>query len=171
MTNTERPSQPLAYKPAGYIRLASYSSLGYFWKLLTGAKRAGQEIHLIRGDHPNTTRRRISGYAIAQAAPLLDKAHLRRDLDDGFVVHPVLTALLANDHQPLDDAINQHYLLHLHFVIALTTQRDFTVKPEFKFKPIARQSSDLPHNLALKARSFRRDELNVLLLRACGIGC
>ncbi|MFD1730412.1 hypothetical protein ACFSC4_03775 [Deinococcus malanensis] len=48
----ERPTRPIAAKPAGYLELARYSSLGRLWSLLSGAQRAGRKVSLIRGDAP-----------------------------------------------------------------------------------------------------------------------
>lgn len=63
---SERTSQPIA-APAGYLKLASYSSLGEFWRYLGGARRQGRHLSLLRGDAPATCRRRIAGYAVTGA--------------------------------------------------------------------------------------------------------
>jgi hypothetical protein len=84
----ERPTRPVAGKPAGYVGLATYSSLGRLWQLLAGAQRAGRQVSAVRGDSPDTARRRIAGYELPGAGLLLDPAPLLRDLEDGFAPHP-----------------------------------------------------------------------------------
>ena len=44
----ERPTRPVAGKPAGYVGLATYSSLGRLWQLLAGAQRAGRQAGFLR---------------------------------------------------------------------------------------------------------------------------
>lgn len=156
-------------QPAGYVQLARYSSLTYLWKLLDGAERAGRTISIVRGDQPETARRKISGYTLSGAGLFVDTTPLLRDLDEGFAVHPALVALLAGDAGPLRAELNAHHELSLDFTVALTTQRDFICRPDFRFTPLESGTDSLPGDLTLRARRFSRDEINMLLLRACGL--
>ena len=72
----ERPTRPIAGKPAGYLGLATYSSLGRLWQLLAGAARVGRQVSVVRGDSPDSARRRIAGYELPGAGLLLDVFHL-----------------------------------------------------------------------------------------------
>lgn len=164
-----RPIRPIATQPAGYIQLARYSSFSHLWRILAGAQHAGREVALVRGDHEETARRRIGGYTLPHAGLFIDTAPILRELEDGFAVHPALVALLAGDPEPLRAELNTHYELKLDFTVALTAQRDFVCRPDFKFVPLAAGLSDLPPNLPLRSRRFGRDEVNMLLLRACGM--
>lgn len=165
-----RPTRPLSGKPAGYVGLASYSSLGRLWALLRGAEAQGRTVSLVRGDPPETARRRVAGYALSGAGFFVDPAPLLAELEDGFETHPALVALLAGDSGPLRDELNAHFELRLDFVVALTAGRDLIVRPEFAFRPLVPGLSTLPPRLPLRARRLARDEVNVLLLRACGLG-
>lgn len=167
--STERPTRPLAVKPAGYVELARYSSLGRLWALLGGAARAGREVSLVRGDGPEVCRRRISGYAIANAAVFLDLVKVGRELEDAFAPHPALVALLADDPAPLRAEVNAHFELRTDFSLALTARRDLIMRPEFRFTPIVRGLSALPDDLPLDARRLGRDELHLIVQRACGL--
>ena len=151
------------------MQLARYSSFSHLWRILAGAQAAGRTVSLVRGDHEETARRRISGYALAGAALFVDTAPLLRDLDEGFATHPALISLLAGDPDPLRAELNAHFELRLDFTVALTAGRDFICRPDFKFVPLASGASALPADLTLRARRFGRDELNMLLLRACGM--
>lgn len=164
-----RPTRPIATQPAGYVQLARYSSLGHLWRLLQGAQQAGREVSLVRGDSEDTARRRIAGYTLAGAGLFLDTAPILRELEDGFSPHPALVALLAGDGEPLKAELNAHYELKLDFTVAFTAQRDFVCRPDFKFVPLAGSLSSLPSDLPLRSRRFGRDELNLFLLRACGL--
>lgn len=164
-----RPTRPIPAQPAGYLQLAHYSSLSHLWRLLSGAEQAGRALTLVRGDSEETARRRISGYALNGAGLFLDTAPILRELEDGFAVHPALLALLAGDSQPLKDELNAHFELQLDFTVALTASRDFVCRPDFKFVPIAKGISDLPTDIPLRTRRLGRDEINLLLLRACGL--
>lgn len=164
-----RPSRPLPVKPAGYLSLAHYSSLGHLWRLLAGATQAGRIVTVLRGDSEETARRRISGYTLDGAGFFLDIAPVLTELEDGFNPHPALLSLLAGDNAPLKAELNAHYTLKLDFIVALTAQRDFVARPEFKFVPTGVGASTLPSDLPLKPRRLGRDELNLLLLRACGL--
>ncbi|KQR41019.1 hypothetical protein [Deinococcus sp. Leaf326] len=165
-----RPTRPLSGKPAGYVGLASYSSLGRLWALLRGAQVQGRTVSLVRGDPPETARRRVAGYALSGAGFFVDPTPLLAVLDDGFETHPALVALLAGDSGPLRDELNAHFELRLDFVVALTAGRDLIVRPEFAFRPLVPGLSALPPRLPLRARRLARDEVNVLVLRACGLG-
>ena len=164
-----RPTRPLASKPAGYVELARYSSLARLWGLLGGAARAGRSVSTVRGDSPEVCRRRISGYAVPQAAIFLDSTRLLRELEEGFEAHPALLALLAGDALPLRTELNAHFELRADFVVALTARRDLIARPEFRFTPIVQGLSSLPDGLPLDARRLGRDELHLLLQRACGL--
>lgn len=165
----ERPTRPVAGKPAGYVGLATYSSLGRLWQLLAGAQRAGRQVSAVRGDSPDTARRRIAGYELPGAGLLLDPAPLLRDLEDGFAPHPALVALLAGDAGPLRDVLNSDYVLRLDFVVALTSGRELIARPEFRYLPRPDRPAALPSGLTLRPRRLGRDELHLLLQRACGL--
>lgn len=164
-----RPTRPIATQPAGYVQLARYSSLGHLWRLLLGAQQAGREVSLVRGDSEETARRRIAGYTLAGAGFFLDTTPILRELEDSFTPHSALVALLAGDSEPLKAELNAHYQLKLDFTVAITAQRDFVCRPDFKFTPLVAGVSDLPSDLPLRTRRFGRDELNLFLLRACGL--
>lgn len=165
----ERPTRPIAARPAGYVGLATYSSLGRLWQLLAGAERAGRQVSVLRNDLPQTARRRIAGYELPGAGLLADTGVIERELEDGFAAHPALLALLAGDAAPLREVLSRDYLLHLDFVVALTAGRELVVRPEFRYRPLAGASAALPGDLTLRPRRLGRDELNLLLLRACGM--
>ena len=164
-----KPIRPLPARPAGYVELARYSSLGRFWAYLAGAERAGQEVRPVRGDAPELCRRRVTGYAIPGAALLLDTGRVTQALDDGFETHPALLALLAGDPDPLRAELNAHFELRIDFVLAFTAARDLIARPEFKYTPLVRGLSDLPLSLALPTRRLGRDEVHLLVQRACGL--
>jgi len=170
-TLSVRPDQPIAGRPAGYLQLESYSSLKKFWSYLGGATTAGRRLTLIRGDTLSTCRRRISGYRIPNAGGLIDTARLLTALEDGLSPHPALLALLSGEPEPLHRALNEGYDLSLEFVLALTTGRDLIVRPELKYRPseFVPPVEALPEGLPLVPRRFARDELRVLLDRACGL--
>ena len=156
--------------------LATYSSLGRLWHLLAGAARAGRQVTLVRGDAPDTARRRVSGYELPGAGLLLDPAPLLRDLEDGFAPHPALVALLAGDAGPLRELLNTDYVLRLDFVVALTSGRELVARPEFRYLPRPDpphldwdRPAALPNGLTLRPRRLGRDELHLLLQRACGL--
>lgn len=163
-----RPTRPLTGQPAGYVGLARYSSLSHLWRVLAGAQQAGRTLALVRGDTDDTARRRISGYSLTGAGTFIDTTPILRDLEDGFATHPALLALLAGDPEPLRGELNAHYQLRLDFTVALTTRRDFICRPDFTFVPLG-GAGTLPGDLKLRARRFGRDEINLLLLRACAL--
>ncbi|UQN06178.1 hypothetical protein [Deinococcus sp. QL22] len=169
LPKADRPTLPLPAKPAGYVELARYSSLGRLWGLLGGALRSGRDISIVRGDSPDLCRRRIAGYALPGAALFLDTARLLSQLEDGFETHPALLALLSGDADPLRAELNAHFELQLNFVVALTAGRDLIVRPEFRYLPTVPGLSTLPAQLALVPRRLGRDELHLLLQRACGL--
>lgn len=164
-----RPTRPLPTRPAGYVELARYSSLGRFWAYLGGAERAGREVRVIRGDPPELCRRRVTGYALPGAALMLDTGRALQALDDGFETHPALLALLAGDPEPLRAEVNAHFELRLDFVLAFTAARDLIARPEFRYAPLVRGLSDLPPSLPLQPRRLKRDEVHLLVQRACGL--
>ena len=166
---TPRPTRPLPARPAGYVELARYSSLGRFWTMLAGAGRAGRTVAEVRGDAPEVCRRRVSGYVLPGAGLLLDTARVTQALEDGFETHPALLALLAGDPQPLRAELNAHFELRAEFVLAFTAGRDLIAKPEFKYAPVVRGLSDLPTDLPLQARRLGRDEVHLIIQRACGL--
>lgn len=166
---TERPSRPLAAKPAGYVELARYSSLSRLWALLGGAQRAGRTVSVLRGDDPEICRRRIAGYTLAGAAVFVDTSKILRELEDGFEPHPALVALLSGDDALLREELNSHFELRLDFIVGLTARRDLIARPEFRYVPIVQGLSSLPDHLPLEARRLGRDELHLLLQRACGL--
>ena len=53
--------------------------------------------------------------------------------------------------------------------LTLAQQELLSRRPDFRFVPIVKGLSDLPSHLKLRARRFSRDEINMLLLRACGL--
>ncbi|WP_293914216.1 hypothetical protein [Deinococcus sp.] len=189
--NPLRPSQPLPLKPAGYLGLASYSSLGRFWTYLDAARRNGRDVGLVRGDPEATCRRRISGYLLDGAGLLIDAEKVGSSLDEGLEPHPALIALLGGDSSLLRETLNLHYALRLNFVLAFTRHRDLILRPEFKFvlKPVEKDHAlgdvqpldwnaietasaplpPLPKDVPLNARRLGRDELRFLLERACGL--
>lgn len=169
MSLPERPPRPLAFKPAGYVGLANYSSLGKLWQLLAGAQRLGRLVTLVRGDAPETARRRIAGYELPGAGAFVDTDALRQDAEDGFVPHPALLALLSGDAEPLQALLSRAYVLQLDFVVALTAGRELIVRPEFRYAALPGQADLLPPGLTVRPRRLKRDELNLLLLRACGL--
>ncbi|AZI42582.1 hypothetical protein EHF33_07345 [Deinococcus psychrotolerans] len=164
-----RPTEPLLSKPAGYLGLATYSSLSQFWRYLAAASRAGCEVSLVRGDSEKACRRRIAGHTLEGAALLLDQARLLEALEDGLDPHPALIALLGGDNLPLRELLNAHYTLRLNFVLAFTRSRDLIVRPEFKFVPKVGEKALLPTDLPLATRRLGRDEIRFLLDRACGL--
>ncbi len=162
-------SRPVPTQPAGYVQLARYSSLTYLWRLLAGARQAGRTVAPVRGDSEESARRKISGYALPNAGAFIDAAPLLHELEEGFAAHPALLALLGGDTGPLKAELDARYELKLDFTVALTASRDFVCRPDFKFVLPAGQNSSLPTDLTLRARRFSRDEINMLLLRACGL--
>ncbi|WP_161882775.1 hypothetical protein [Deinococcus alpinitundrae] len=168
-TSLLRPTEPLASKPAGYLGLATYSSLGRYWTYIGAAAQAGRELSVVRGESEAVCRRRIAGHTLAGAGLLLDEAKVLVALDDGLAPHPALLALLGGDGGPLRDTLNAAYLLRLNFVLAFTRQREMIVRPEFKFVPQAGEAAQLPSDVALPARRMSRDEIRFLLERACGL--
>lgn len=164
-----RPTRPVAVKPAGYVGLASYSSLARLWQLLAGAERAGREVSALRGDAPEVARRRIAGYELPGAGLFVDPVPLLAELEEGFAPHPALVSLLSGDVAPLRELLSESYLLRLDFVVALTARRDLIVRPEFRYLPRPGSEPPLPAGLPLRPRRLGRDELNLLLLRACGL--
>ena len=166
-----RPGQPISGRPGGYLQLESYSSLKKFWSYLNQATAAGRRLTLVRGDTLDTCRRRISGYHIPNAGGLIDTARVLAALEDGLTPHPALLSLLAGDPDPLRQTLNEGYDLSLEFVLAFTTTRDLIVRPELKFRPseFVPPTDPLPTDVPLTPRRFARDELTVLLDRACGL--
>lgn len=164
---TPRPTRPLPARPAGYVELARYSSLGRFWSLLAGAERVGRTLAVVRGDAPEVCRRRIGGYTLPGAGLLLDTARVTGALEDGFETHPALLALLGGDPGPLRDELNAHFELRADFVLAFTAARDLIARPEFRFVPLERGVSTLPPDLPLQTRRLGRDEVHLLVQRAC----
>ncbi len=174
LPNKPLPSKPLPNKPAGYLELASYSSLGRVWGLLAGAQAAGRKISLIRGDLPETCRRRISGFSLENAAIFLDFPRLATELEDGFEVHPAVIELMSGNLDTFKQAVNQNYLLQTNVVVALTANRDLIVRPEFRFvlRPLQLDKPEikpLPNSLNLPVRRLGRDEVQIILQKACGL--
>lgn len=167
--STPRPTRPLPTRPAGYVELARYSSLGRLWSMLGGAARAGRQVTLVRGDAPDLCRRRVSGYTLPNAGIFLDETRTARDLEDGFAPHPALLALLGGDPAPLRAELNAHFELRVDFVLAFTARRDLIARPELRFAPLVAGLSSLPDALTLDARRLGRDELHLLVQRACGL--
>ena len=165
----ELPKRPISHKPGGYVGLGNYSSLGTLWRYLRGAEAAGRQVSVVCGDTPDDCRRRISGYTVDGAGFLLDTVRLERELEHGFETHPALLALLCGDPLPLREELNAHYALHTDFVLALTAGRELIVRPEFVFRPKAGGAGTLPPTLRLYGRRMSKDELGVLLARACGL--
>lgn len=166
---SERPRRPLSAKPAGYVGLATYSSLGRLWAMLDAASRAGRSVSVVRGDPPEAARRRISGYTLRGAGLFVDTERLLRDLEDGFETHPALLALMAGDAGPLRDTLNAGYELRLDFTVALTAGRDLILRPEFRYAPLPENADPLPSTVTLRTRRMGRDELHLLFQRACGL--
>ncbi|WP_407571112.1 hypothetical protein [Deinococcus altitudinis] len=166
-----RPGQPISGRPAGYSQLESYSSLKKFWSYLNGATVVGRRLTLLRGDTLDTCRRRISGYRIPNAGGLIDAARVLTALEDGLTPHPALLALMSGDPDGLRVTLNEGYDLSLDFVLAFTTSRDLIVRPELKYRAseFVPPTEPLPEGLPLTPRRFARDELRVLLDRACGL--
>lgn len=163
------PKTPLAHKPGGYLGLANYSSLGTFWRYLRGAAAAGRSVSLVRGDSADICRRRLAGYTVPGAGFLLDSARLQRELEHDFVPHPAVLAFLGGDPAPLREELNAHYVLHTDFVLALTAGRELIVRPEFTFRPQPGAAATLAPGLPLHGQRMSRDEIGVLLSRACGL--
>jgi hypothetical protein len=171
MALSARPSQPISGRPAGYLQLESYSSLKQFWSYLNAAAAAGRRLTLVRGDNLESCRRRIAGYRIPNAGGLIDTGRVLASLEDGLTPHPALIALLADDPGVLRLTLNEGYELCMDFVLALTLSRDLIVRPELKYRPseFVPPAKPLPDGLPLVPRRFARDELRVLLDRACGL--
>jgi hypothetical protein len=171
MALSARPSQPISARPAGYLQLESYSSLKKFWSYLNGAGTAGRRLTLMRGDSLDTCRRRIAGYRIPNAGGLIDASRVLAALEDGLAPHPALLALLADDPDLLRQTLNEGYDLCMDFVLAFTVSRDLIVRPELKYRPseFVPPAEPLPSDVPLVPRRFARDELRVLLDRACGL--
>ena len=167
----QRPSQPLNGRPAGYQQLESYSSLKKFWNYLDAAERAGRRVTLVRGDSLATCRRRLSGYRIPNAGGLIDEARVLTQLEDSLTPHPALIALLGGDGGPLKTLLSEEYDLVLDFVLGLNTARELIVRPELRYRPseFVPPAEPLPQDLILLPRRFGRDELRLLLERACGL--
>ncbi|MFC4456488.1 hypothetical protein [Deinococcus sonorensis] len=167
-----RPTQPLTAKPAGYLQLESYSSLKQLWSYLEAADRAGRRLTLQRGDTEQTCRRRIQGYHLPNAGGLVDASRVEAALADGLALHPALISLLSGDVGPLQVTLNEGYDLHCDFVLALTSGRDLIVRPELRYRPseFTPPNLPLPADVPLHPRRFGRDELRLLLDRACGLG-
>ncbi|UBV41433.1 hypothetical protein LAJ19_07070 [Deinococcus taeanensis] len=166
---TDRPTRPLPFKPAGHVELARYSSLGRYWALLGGAARAGRRVTLVRGDSADLCRRRIAGATLMNAGIFLDVDRTARHLDDGFAPHAAMVALLAGDPAPLREELNAHFELRVDFTLALTATRDLICRPELRFMPVVPGLSSLPDDLTLEVRRLGRDELHLLVQRACGL--
>lgn len=164
----QRPSEPLPDKPAGYLSLESYSSLRRLWTFLDGAERAGRRLSLLRGDTEASARRRIEGYALPFAGGLLDVAKVEAAIADGFESHPALFALAAGDAAPLRAELDRNFDLHAGLTLALTRSRELVLRPELRYRPHP-GAAPLPGDLPLTARRFSRDELRVVLERACGL--
>jgi len=166
-----RPSVPVGGRPAGYLQLESYSSLRKFWSYLNGAALAGRRLTLVRGDSLDSCRRRIAGYCIPNAGGLVDQGRVLAALEDGLTPHPALLALLGGEVGPLRTALNEGYDLHLDFVLAFTAARDLIVRPDFRYRvsEFVPPAEPLPDGVPLVPRRFARDELRVLLDRACGL--
>ncbi|WP_425148089.1 hypothetical protein [Deinococcus sp.] len=167
----QRPNQTLPGRPAGYQQLESYSSLKKFWNYLDAAERTGRRVTLVRGDSVATCRRRLSGYRIPNAGGLIDEARLLTQLEEGLALHPALIALLGQNAGPLKTLLSESYELSLDFVLGLTSARDLVVRPELKYRPseFFPPAEPLPGELSLTPRRFGRDELRLLLERACGL--
>ncbi|WP_424949309.1 hypothetical protein [Deinococcus sp.] len=67
--------------------------------------------------------------------------------------------------------LSESYELHLDFVLGFTAARDLIVRPELRYRPseFLPPADPLPEDLTLVPRRFGRDELRVLLERACGL--
>lgn len=171
MALSARPGQPIPGRPAGYLQLESYSSLKKFWTYLSAATAAGRRVTLTRGDSLDTCRRRIAGYRLPNAGGLIDTARVLAALEDGLTPHPALLALLQGEPEALRLTLNEGYDLCLDFVLAFTVSRDLIVRPELKYRPseFVPPADPLPSDVPLVPRRFARDELRVLLDRACGL--
>lgn len=169
MTTPRPASRPVPGQPAGYVQLARYSSLTHLWRIIAGAQRAGREVSLVRGDREDTARRKISGYTLPNAGLFVDTTPILRELEDGFAIQPALIALLGGNTEPLKAELNAHFELQMDFTVALTASRDFICRPDFRYVPLVKGLSDLPGDLKLRSRHFSRDEINMLLLRACAM--
>ncbi len=160
-----RPTEPLPFKPAGYLQMESYSSLKRFWTYLEFAERAGRRLVVTRGDKDVTCRRRIEGYTLARAGGLVDVDRASAELDDGMAAHPALLALAGGDPAPLAAVLDETYVLRVNLTLALTRSRDLILKPDLTYVPL---EQDVLH-VRLVPRRFGRDELRFMLERACGL--
>lgn len=161
-----RPSEPIPFKPAGYLLLESYSSLRRFWAYLDGAARAGRRLSLVRGDSERACRRRIEGLALPGAGALVDLDKAAAEIEEGGPIPGIeLLALAAGDPRPLQELLSERYELRATFTLALTRTRDLILKPELAYA--ARAADEL--GIRFVPRRFGRDELRVLLDRACGL--
>lgn len=149
------------------MELERYSSLRRLWTYLDAAERAGRQVTTPRGAPEGQCRRRISGFELPAAGPLLDLDRVTASLDDGFEVHPALTALLGGDAAPLRALMDEAYLLSVVFVLAFTRDRDLILKPELQYVPRGGGAPALSRDVTLVPRRFTRDELRYLLERAC----
>jgi len=136
-----------------------------FWAYLDAAEQAGRRLSLVRNDREGTCRRRIEGYRVERAGGLLDVQRALSEVEDGMVAHAALIALGAGDPLPLRSVLDEAYALRATLVLGFTRSRDLILKPELAFVP---RGEDV---LGVKfvPRRFSRDELRVLLARACGL--
>ncbi len=166
-----RPTEPLVSKPAGFLELATYSSLMMYWRYLAGADAQGRVVSVVRGGTLARCRRRVAGYTVSGAGVLLDEHRLLSALDpsskDDLEPYPALLALLDGDRLPLRELLSTQYQLQVHVVLAFTRNRDLILRPELTFVPL--HGHILPRDLPLHAKRLGRDELHVLLKRACGM--
>ncbi|AFZ68806.1 hypothetical protein [Deinococcus peraridilitoris] len=155
----------MEYKPAGYLLLESYSSLRRFWSYLDGAERTGRQLAQVRGDHEHTCRRRIEGYTLPGAGGLVDLDKARAEIEDDFIPGVELLALAAGDPRPLQEMLSERYDLQIGLTLAFTRTRDLILKPELLYR--AKEADAL--GIRFTPRRFGRDELRVMLDRACGL--
>lgn len=160
-----RPSEPLPFKPAGYLLLESYSSLRRFWSYLDGAAREGRRVSTPRTDKDGTCRRRIEGFNLPNAGALVDLDKAANEIEDGLIPGVELLALAAGDPRPLQELLSERYELRTTFVLAFTRSRDLILRPEFAYRAL--EADEL--GIKFVPRRFGRDELRFMLDKACGM--
>lgn len=149
-----RPTEPLAFRPGGYAVLASYSSLGTFWRHLERARAAGRTVSPMRGDPPERCRRVLSGLTLPGAGLFVDPAKLEREAEH----EPGLLPYAGLSGPELWAALGGAEL-SVSLTLGFTRERDLIVRPTLRLRG---GPAELP------LRRLRRDELGLMLERMGG---
>ncbi|HEX2864168.1 MAG TPA: hypothetical protein VHN99_06345 [Deinococcales bacterium] len=174
----ERPRQPLAQRPHGYLTLENYSSLKRFWDLLAGLRTHGFALRVPQRSTPESCRRVVEGLRFPRAGGLLDADALRLSLlnEDGpwalgqFTLPDLaleaVTALLDGEAGPLREILDAAYELHLDVTLGFTRDRQLIAKAASRYWPLSELNSPFPLDFPLTARRFADNGLRTVLDRA-----